>query len=67
MLIYGIFRHITNPSPYFMLSCTFPSGHGHINVKLIQSGQPIGFVQKFELNPETPVEVPVLLSSQNKT
>ena len=67
MLIYEIVRHImTINTIKYTLSCTFPSGHGHINVKLIWNDKPEE-VQKFELNPEIPIEVPVLLCSQNET
>ena len=62
MLIYEIVRHIVYPTitdP--CLSCTFPSGHGHINVKLIWPPQQIIKALKFELNPETPIEVSVPL------
>ena len=68
MLIYKIARQITyriNKYEY-TLRCTFPSGNRHINVKLICRDKPEE-AQKFELNPETPIEVPVLLCSRNET
>ena len=40
----------------YSLSCTFPSGIGSINVTVIWKDEPKE-VQKFELNPETSIEV----------
>ena len=61
MLIYEISRHIHSLSNIiFTLSCTFPSGHEHINVIVIWNNKSEE-IQKFKLDPETPIEVSVPL------
>ena len=63
MKLLGTFMY---PDTDYTLSCTFPSGIGSINVIVIWKDEPKE-VQKFELNPETSIEVSVPLSSRNET
>ena len=59
MLIYEISRHINNNITWdHTLSCTFPSGTGFVAVKSNDGGQ--STVLKFKLDPDTPIEVPVV-------
>jgi len=63
MLIYEIARQIhSSLNTEHTLSCKFPSGTGFITVKSIYEDQVT--VLKFKLDPQTSIEVSVLL---NKT
>jgi hypothetical protein len=64
MLIYEIVRYIVKTPPGYTLNCTFPSGNRFIDIRLEKKRGLI--VQKFKLDPETPIEVPVLTCPQKK-
>ena len=66
MLICEIVRYIMRPNTRYTLSCTLPSRIGFINVTVIFGRDEPKEVQKFELNPETSIEVSVLLNPQNR-
>jgi hypothetical protein len=64
MLIYEIARYIVKIPHGYTLSCTFSSGNRFIDV--ILEGKRGLIVQKFELDSETPTEVPVSTCLQKK-
>ena len=67
MLIYEIVRHIVDHfCNTYKLSCTFPSGNRHISVVLGFSQDQLTEVQKFKLDPETSIQIVVVLTQKER-